>query len=214
MSPHTSRQGEISNGDQVSSLSPYPSLLPLSLEQTASPEASPSLNKHDQSILVSGEQNQQELSDSSIEQPSMPSIIRFKGSPHVFKRRPQPILDPQQPLNSFSNPGTENSDTSPSNSNPIYSDLDLPIALRKGTISCTQHPLANYISYHRLSPKYKSFLTTLSSIEIPKTVEDALKDRNWTKAMEEEMSALERNKTWDMVPRPEGVRLVGCRWVF
>ena len=32
--------------------------------------------------------------------------------------------------------------------------------------------------------------------------------------MMEEMGALKKNHTWDLVSKPKGVNLVGCRWVF
>jgi hypothetical protein len=32
--------------------------------------------------------------------------------------------------------------------------------------------------------------------------------------MEEEMHALELNHTWDLIPKPTGTSIVGCRWVF
>ena len=32
--------------------------------------------------------------------------------------------------------------------------------------------------------------------------------------MQEEMRVLEKNQTWEMVPRIEEIQLVGCRWVF
>jgi len=57
-------------------------------------------------------------------------------------------------------------------------DLDIPIAIRKGVRRCTQHPLANYHSYHRLSSRHISFLTTLDTIVIPNSMEEALKDKN------------------------------------
>ena len=48
----------------------------------------------------------------------------------------------------------------------------------------------------------------------PKSVRDALKDRNWHDAMKSEISSLEKNDTWELVPRPEGKNIVGSRWVF
>ena len=33
-----------------------------------------------------------------------------------------------------------------------YDDLGIPIALRKGVISCTKHPISNYLGYSKLSP--------------------------------------------------------------
>ena len=32
--------------------------------------------------------------------------------------------------------------------------------------------------------------------------------------MREEMNALEKNKTWEIVDQPKGKNLVGCKWVF
>ena len=32
--------------------------------------------------------------------------------------------------------------------------------------------------------------------------------------MMEEMGALKKNHTWDLVSKPKGVNLVGCRWIF
>ena len=36
----------------------------------------------------------------------------------------------------------------------------------------------------------------------------------WQKAAEEEMEAHARNRTWDIVPLPEGCKVIGSRWVF
>lgn len=32
--------------------------------------------------------------------------------------------------------------------------------------------------------------------------------------MIEEMSALERNKTWEIVDKPSDKKAVGCRWIY
>ena len=32
--------------------------------------------------------------------------------------------------------------------------------------------------------------------------------------MREEMSALEKNKTWEIVERPKGKNIVDCKWIF
>ena len=32
--------------------------------------------------------------------------------------------------------------------------------------------------------------------------------------MNEEMGALERNETWEIVERPKDKKAVGCRWVY
>ena len=50
--------------------------------------------------------------------------------------------------------------------------------------------------------------------EIPQTIEEAWKSKNWREAMKLEMGALARNNTWEKCTLPEGKRPVGCRWVF
>lgn len=57
-------------------------------------------------------------------------------------------------------------------------DLDFLISLRKGTRKCTQHPISNFVSFENLSPSHKAFLTHLNLIQIPKTVHEALMDKN------------------------------------
>ncbi|XP_028116204.1 putative disease resistance protein RGA4 [Camellia sinensis] len=48
----------------------------------------------------------------------------------------------------------------------------------------------------------------------PADHEEALKDPKWKKAMEEEMSMIHKNKTWELVNKPEGRRIIGVKWVY
>jgi hypothetical protein len=94
------------------------------------------------------------------------------------------------------------------------SDLDLPIAIHKGKRTCTDHPISNFVSFDHLSPSFKAFSLSVSSLVVPKSYREALSHPGWRKAMEEEMHALELNHTWDLIPKPAGTSIVGCRWVF
>ena len=57
---------------------------------------------------------------------------------------------------------------------------------------------------------YHNFL----SQEEPKMIEDALKDSDWVTVMQEELNEFERNKVWQLVPRPKNRSVVGTKWVF
>jgi histone deacetylase 1/2 len=48
----------------------------------------------------------------------------------------------------------------------------------------------------------------------PSSVKQALCDPRWTEAMNLEYDALLRNKTWRLVPRPQGKNIIGCKWVY
>ena len=93
------------------------------------------------------------------------------------------------------------------------SDLDLPIALRKDKHNCT-HPISSFVSYNHLSQSTHSFVTSLDSMTIPKILDKALSHNGWRTAMEEEMSALEANGTWDLIFLSSGERTIGCKWVY
>jgi hypothetical protein len=77
-----------------------------------------------------------------------------------------------------------------------------------------KHDAAKFVSYERFSPSFKVFIASSDSISILTKWEDAMKDPKWKAAMLEEMKALEKNKTWQLVDLPNGKEAVGCKWVY
>ena len=66
---------------------------------------------------------------------------------------------------------TQVHETSPNDSDKPQSydlSLDIPIALRKGTRSCTKDSICNYMSYSNLQPKFKVFTESLDTATVPK----------------------------------------------
>ena len=80
--------------------------------------------------------------------------------------------------------------------------------------SKAKYPMSHYVSNHRLSESNKSFVNQLSIVSIPNSVQEALADKRWKAAMDEEMKSLQKNETWELVDRPAGKKLVGCRWIY
>ena len=48
----------------------------------------------------------------------------------------------------------------------------------------------------------------------PRNFEEAKGSREWTKACEEEIDSIIKNKTWIMVDLPIGAKAIGLKWVF
>lgn len=48
----------------------------------------------------------------------------------------------------------------------------------------------------------------------PVTLEDAIKNDKWLAAMEEELSSIEKNKTWELCILPQNKRPIDVKWVF
>ncbi|KAL4030315.1 hypothetical protein IC575_008551 [Cucumis melo] len=56
-------------------------------------------------------------------------------------------------------------------------------------------------------------LCYISTFE-PSTVDYALRDEYWLNAMQEELLQFRRNNVWTLVSKPEGVNVIGTKWVF
>ena len=70
------------------------------------------------------------------------------------------------------------------------------------------------MSLKHLSTTHNNFIVSLNNTIIPNTVSEALTKREWKDAMREERSALENNKTWEIVERPKGKNIVDCKGIF
>lgn len=65
-----------------------------------------------------------------------------------------------------------------------------------------------------MNPPLRAFISTLDNQYIPNTTEDALRNPKWKDAVNDEIRALIKNDTWDLVSYEPGIKLVGCKWVF
>ncbi|KAK8918257.1 hypothetical protein KSP39_PZI021090 [Platanthera zijinensis] len=70
------------------------------------------------------------------------------------------------------------------------------------------------MAFHHLTPIHQAFVASLSSVVIPNTWLEALGFPAWTRAMKEEMSALDKNHTWDVASLHLGKKAIGSRWMF
>jgi hypothetical protein len=78
----------------------------------------------------------------------------------------------------------------------------------KADIFKTRHP-----AYLALLGSFGLLSALLASTE-PKGFKSAAKNPAWLAAMDEEIQALQTNRTWILVPRPTNTNIVGSKWVF
>ena len=90
------------------------------------------------------------------------------------------------------------------------SDFDLPIALWKGKRSCI-YIISSFVQYNALSPSSRASVASLDCVVAPKTVVEACSHPSWCAAIEEEMSALDHNHSWDSAPLPPRKKVIGCK---
>jgi hypothetical protein len=48
----------------------------------------------------------------------------------------------------------------------------------------------------------------------PNNFQEASKEELWNKAMDEELDQIEKNDTWELVPRTNNKNVIGTKWVF
>jgi len=76
-------------------------------------------------------------------------------------------------------------------------------------------PLRRSTRTRRPNPKYANaaIVEEATGIE-PETFEEASQSSEWMTAMKDEITALEQNQTWELVPKPKDVKPISCRWVY
>lgn len=100
------------------------------------------------------------------------------------------------------------SPTSPSlSTNSLPSIEQVQIAPRTITTR-SQHGI------YKPNPRYSLLLERDNIPNEPHSVKAALQNDGWRQAMLEELDALEKNKTWILVPRKSYMNIVGSKWVF
>ncbi|KAG7578454.1 Retrotransposon gag domain [Arabidopsis thaliana x Arabidopsis arenosa] len=76
------------------------------------------------------------------------------------------------------------------------------------------YPIANYVSCDRFSVSQRAFLAAITTVSVPKSYSEAVKDEKWCNAMSGEVNALEENETWDITNPPPGKKAIGSHWIF
>ncbi|GJX71132.1 retrovirus-related pol polyprotein from transposon TNT 1-94 [Tanacetum coccineum] len=81
------------------------------------------------------------------------------------------------------------------------------------------HPLENVIgnlnqrTLRSQAQNQSNLFCFISTIE-PKNVNEALGDKSWIVAMQEELSQFIANDIWELVPQPRNMTIIGTKWVF
>ncbi|GJX46204.1 retrovirus-related pol polyprotein from transposon TNT 1-94 [Tanacetum coccineum] len=83
------------------------------------------------------------------------------------------------------------------------------------------HPLENIIGNlnqgtlrsQAQNKNQSNFFCFISTIE-PKNVNEALTDKSWIVAMQEELHQFIANDVWELVPQPRNMKIIETKWVF
>ncbi|KAL8123359.1 hypothetical protein AgCh_011360 [Apium graveolens] len=76
------------------------------------------------------------------------------------------------------------------------------------------HFLSDIYIYNEIEETELEDELLLLGIDEPNTYCEAAVEKEWKRAMQSEIEAIERNKTWKLVELPTGQRAIGLKWVY
>jgi hypothetical protein len=134
--------------------------------------------------------------------------------PNLFPEIPSLSAESVNPISNES-PSTDPSfDVSPT-TDPTFdeSPLSAPAANLVNTTVPEPH------RSHRVSPLPSHLLdfhcfSTFATLHEPHIFREASSDPLWQQTMKEELDALLKTSTWDLVDLPVGKSAIGCKWVY
>jgi histone deacetylase 1/2 len=119
---------------------------------------------------------------------------------------------------------------------PVLSDAQLEVILPLSSSSSSSHSkMSSSLSQNALNtqsmqirlqsgvqkpkqyPDFVGFATSLSSVhesDAPTTFKTAISQSVWQEAKFEEITALQLQGTWSLVPPPPDKNIVGCKWIY
>jgi hypothetical protein len=89
-----------------------------------------------------------------------------------------------------------------------------PVEPSSRTDSSPEQLVRCSLRLHRPPDYYSPLAFTSTALSEPTSYHDAIFHLEWQHAMAEEIAALERIGTWDLVPCPPRVRPITCKWVY
>ncbi|GKC31220.1 retrovirus-related pol polyprotein from transposon TNT 1-94 [Tanacetum coccineum] len=80
--------------------------------------------------------------------------------------------------------------------------------------SDTPYLIAHYVKCDKFSMCHRTFLEAIDADREPVAYSQAVKDKHWCDAMDNELQALETNGTLTIENLPKDKKTLGCKWVY
>uniref|UniRef100_A0A2N9IAW0 Reverse transcriptase Ty1/copia-type domain-containing protein n=1 Tax=Fagus sylvatica TaxID=28930 RepID=A0A2N9IAW0_FAGSY len=134
--------------------------------------------------------------------------------PNLFPEIPSPSAESVNPISDESPPTDPSSDESPT-ADPTFDESPLFAPAANPVNTTAPEPRRS----HRVSTfpfhlcDFHCF-SAFATLHEPHTFREASSDPLWQQAMKEELDALLKIGTWDLVDLPAGKSAIGCKWVY
>ncbi|RVW76011.1 Retrovirus-related Pol polyprotein from transposon RE1 [Vitis vinifera] len=178
----------IDYGDRSHPLNlPHKKLFPQPMDESGQPE------------LVNQKAGELDMSGTTLE----PSSNDHPETKEVIEEGRDSTIEPLPPFEQF---GSED----------VFTEIPNQSSSVEGVLKLEPDPFMKRLPHRHNrgipKPTYEPELST--KVKYPMSNYEALADRRWKAAMNEEMKSLQKNETWELVECPSGKKLVGCRWIY
>ncbi|GJS39297.1 putative RNA-directed DNA polymerase [Tanacetum coccineum] len=116
-------------------------------------------------------------------------------------------------INTADFPVDSGNDADSSNDFIVTQDEEVA-TLEENVFLKVKYGLEKYVGYSKLNSKIFCFISQLNKTREPKTYFKASKYSHLIDAMNQEMNALLRNGTWELVELLEGRQAIGSKWIY
>ncbi|KAE8656127.1 hypothetical protein F3Y22_tig00117010pilonHSYRG00118 [Hibiscus syriacus] len=72
----------------------------------------------------------------------------------------------------------------------------------------------HYLHHRQVGFKVKELCNAQEALEISMSFQEAVQEKKWRDAMDEEIKAIEKNDTWELISLPKGHKAIGVKWVY
>lgn len=86
--------------------------------------------------------------------------------------------------------------------------------VREGRVTRPPSYLNDYITGNEIGDDEVEVNMAVINSSDPHTFEEVEKSLKWREAMNEEISSIERNQTWELSELPEGAKCIGVKWIY
>ena len=93
-------------------------------------------------------------------------------------------------------------------------DVDEEATTQETRQSNRQRSKPSYLDDYILLAEVECELLLLSIYDEPRNFHEAKGNKRWTNACEDEIDSINKNNTWELVELPQGVKIIGLKWVF
>ncbi|GJU74164.1 ribonuclease H-like domain-containing protein, partial [Tanacetum coccineum] len=90
----------------------------------------------------------------------------------------------------------------------VCKKFDVPTNLK------VRYGLDKFANHTWLSVENCGFIANINMSFEPKSYKEAVLDKNWVQAMNDEIEALHENNSWDLVELPKNRKATGSKWVY